>query len=782
MSALLDVQGIQSRTFGERGVARYLPELVAALERWFPDAVERYLINPSLSVAAALESLPPPTRLGIVDDIPSSAGVYHVGSPFEPDVELDLLWPRAARSRPLVVTLYDLIPELFPEIYLTDPPTRAWYRTRLNLIRQADRVLAISAASAADAVARLGIPEQRVVVVGAAAADRFQPPANRADALDTLRALRPEIEDGFLLYTGGIEPRKNIDRLLVAYSGLSERLRRAHQLVIVCRVLPHQRASLEERLRELGIAGRVQFTDYVSDEELTLLYGTTTLFVFPSIYEGFGLPVAEAMACGAPVVSSGTSSLPELVLREDARFDPRDVRSIQSTIERFLGDSSLLEELRESSAAVRPSWRDVAARTAAVYRELDGHRRRRPSRKRPRVAYVSPLPPQRSGVADYSYRLLEALSAYCDVDAFVDTLLGDQHAPPGVRLAAVSHFDIVERLRGGYDRLLICLGNSEHHVASLALLRRRGGVVLAHDVRLTGLYGSIPQQRPELDRRPFAQVLTEMYSGGLPKAILQVGALDPSDAHAHGIFMAREAIAAADRFVVNSHYAAHLARSDAAPADRHKVEVAPFAFPSPEEFEAPTKSGAELVIATFGVVAPVKQTEKVLEAFAVVAEAHPDAVLRVAGPPAGPGDYDHLRARAAELGLLNRVQLLGHVDQAEFRRLVTGTTIAVQLRAISMGESPASVGDCLAAGVPTIVSAVGAARELPDEAVVKVRPDVRADELGRMLLALAEDQPRQAALGRAGRALASERSFERVAKFIYERLVLSGAPGADIAA
>jgi glycosyltransferase involved in cell wall biosynthesis len=88
----------------------------------------------------------------------------------------------------------------------------------------------------------------------------------------------------------------------------------------------------------------------------------------------------------------------------------------------------------------------------------------------------------------------------------------------------------------------------------------------------------------------------------------------------------------------------------------------------------------------------------------------------------------------------------------------------------------------LAAGVPTVVSAVGAARELPDKAVVKVQPDVRADALGQMLLALADDGPKRATLRAAGQALASERSFEHAARFIYERLVLSGASGAEIAA
>jgi glycosyltransferase involved in cell wall biosynthesis len=782
MGVVFDVQGVQSRTFGERGVARYLVELTAAIERWFPNAVDRYLINPDLPVARALDLLPPPHRLGTVDDIPASSGVYHLGSAFEPDVSIDGLWPRAARPLRLVVTLYDLIPELFPETYLTDPRTRRWYRTRLGLVRGADRLLAISGATAADAAERLGLPSNRIVVVGAAASSRFEPPPSREAALAEVRGAMPDIEPEFLLYTGGIEPRKNIDRLLAAYAGLAEELKRKHQLVIVCHVLPEERARLEETLRGLGVAGRVHFTGYVSDQQLVSLYGATALFVFPSLYEGYGLPVAEAAACGAAVVASNTSSLVELVLDERARFDPYDIESIRSTVARSLTEPQLLEQLRRPGAYALDSWREVARRTVAVYEELEARPKRRRARRRPRIAYVSPLPPQRSGVADYSYRLLTPLSQYCEVDAFVDGSLGTQEGPPGIHVSALRQFAVLERLRGGYDQVLICLGNSEHHIAALDLLRRRGGTVLAHDVRLTGMYGFASLHRPELEPRSIQQILRETYEGSVPVEIGHSGSIGLEEAHTHHIYMAREAITAADAFVVHSHYAAHLARHDAAPEHRHKVQVAPFAFPDPALFSGSFPPPDERIIGTFGVVAPIKQTEKVVDAFSVVADKRGDCVLVVAGPPAGTGDYERLRERVKQLGLADRVRLLGDLDSESFRRTVAQTTVAVQLRALSMGESPASVGDCLAAGVPTVVTAVGAARELPDEAVVKVMPDIRPDLLGQTLLGLLDDAPRRASLQAAAQGLAREHSFEHAAQFLYERVVLGGRGVADLVA
>lgn len=784
MSALFEVGGVQSRGFGERGVARYLIELAGALERWFPESVERYLINPNMPVARALELLPPAHRIGTTEDIISTASrVYHVGSPFEPDVSLAGLWPPAVRPLPLAVTLYDLIPELFPETYLADPQVRTWYRTRLELLRRADRILAISRSTAADAIERLGLRPDRVVVVGAAAASRFAPPTSRQAALAEVRATMPEIQDGFLLYTGGIEPRKNIDRLLAAYSRLPRELRDEHQLVIVCRILPDQKERLERTLHGLGVADRVHFTNYVTDDQLVSLYGATTLFVFPSLYEGYGLPVAEAVACSAAVIASNTSSLVELVVEERARFDPYDIDSIGSTIAGCLTEPALLEHLRRPASYALDSWRDVGERTVAVYEELAAQPRvRRRARSRPRIAYVSPLPPQRSGVADYSYRLLERLSGYCDIDAFVDRSLGEHQGPPGVRVGAIAHFEIFEQLRGGYDQVLICLGNSEHHPAALNLLRRRGGVVLAHDIRLVGMYTYASLHRRELESRALPEILRDMYEGRIPAEVGQSGSIALEDVDAHHIFMAREAIAAADRFAVHSEYAGHLARSDAAQADRHKVCVMPFAFPDSGEFSSFGNPAAGSILGTFGMVAPVKQTEKVIDAFSVVARDRADCELVVAGPPAGAGDYERLREQVSRHGLTDRVRLLGHLDGEAFRRAVSQTTVAVQLRAMSMGESPASVGDCLAAGVPTVVTALGSARELPDEAVVKVPQDIRADVLAETLLALLDDMPRRASLGAAAQALARERSFEHAARFLYDEFVLTRRAGGRAAA
>jgi glycosyltransferase involved in cell wall biosynthesis len=717
-----------------------------------------------------IEPLVATGRMMFNDDIDGSqARIYHVGSPFE-YVPIDRLWPPAARSSGmrLAVTLYDLIPDLFPEIYLTNPGVLAWYKTRLGLVRRADRVLAISQATAQDAVERLGLPPEKVAVVGAGVSDRFRPPADREAALADLRETLPQIEPGFVLYTGGIEPRKNIDRLLEAYAGLPQALRERHQLVVVCRVLPAERAVLERSLRRLGIASRVLFPGFVGDAELLLLYQAAELFVFPSLYEGYGLPVAEAMACGSPVIASRSSSLVELVRDEEALFDPLESGSIGASLERCLADESLRARLRERRPGERHTWDAVAERTADVYEDLAALPR--PARRsRRRIAFVTPLPPIRSGIADYSYRLLAELVRHCDVDVFVDQEdLSTIEIPAGAFLERLRMFDLSERARGGYDKVVIALGNSEHHASALALLRARGGVVLAHDVRLTGLYGWCAAVRPELEPRGFRGALEAMYGWRVPPELGLEGGIDYESADRYGVYMAREVIAFCEQFLVHSRYAAQLARLDAAAADLSKIEILPFGFPDPGEF--PTGEADARVVGTFGLIAPVKQVAKVLEAFALLAEREPDLRLAIVGPPVGEEERLRYGLQAERLGIGERVEITGELPEADFRSRLAGTTVAVQLRATSNGESPASVADCLAAGVPTITTALGAVRELPDYTVVKVARDVSVTELAETISELLADSDRRAALRSAGSAYAQEHSFAYVAEQLYERL------------
>ncbi|MDQ4145081.1 MAG: glycosyltransferase family 4 protein [Actinomycetota bacterium] len=573
MSVLLDVQAVQNPLLSaERGIGRYTFELARAMERWHPGRVFRFLLSPDLPVPRrVVEGLSASGRLAFQHEVAAAPdGVFHVASPLEGS-RLQRIWPAQFRDMRLAVTLLDLIPARWPEFYMPDPAIQRAYSSRLNLFRIADRVITISEASARDAVDLLGLRRERVVVAGAGVSEHFQPPTEPASALRAVEERRPSVGAGYILYTGGADYRKNMDGLLTAYAGLPEDLKARHQLVIVGRLSADEGSNpFRERLEELGISHRVVLLGFVPEDELVLLYQACELFVFPSLYEGFGLPVLEAMACGAPAIAGRNSSLVELIEEEDALFDAANPNSIRAALERSLTDDALLARLRQSRLPERHTWRKVADTTAAVYEDLLGKPRR--GRRRQRIGYVAPLLAQASQESEEVYGLLGALRRHFQVDPFFYQASGEVSGLEAYRLAM---FETVEEVRGGYDAVLLWLGNTHLYAGALDLLRRRSSIVLARDVRLTDLYAWCARERPDIEPRGFYGAVQEMYSRRVPPFVGEDGGLDPDQADRYGILMAREAIRLSRRFFVRSHLDAKLARLDAGTEDSDKVSVLP---------------------------------------------------------------------------------------------------------------------------------------------------------------------------------------------------------------
>jgi glycosyltransferase involved in cell wall biosynthesis len=178
------------------------------------------------------------------------------------------------------------------------------------------------------------------------------------------------VRPGFLLYVGGVDYRKNLEGAIRGYSRLPAAMRDAHQLVIACNLPYHRRLSLRTFVMDLGIESRnLLLTGFVPDRELAALYRACELFIFPSLYEGAGLPILEAMTCGAPVAASGTSAMPELLGDPAATFDPADPADIARCIREVLDSPATLEALRGSSReqAALHTWERVAKRTIEGY-------------------------------------------------------------------------------------------------------------------------------------------------------------------------------------------------------------------------------------------------------------------------------------------------------------------------------------------------------------------------------------------------------------------------------
>lgn len=293
------------------------------------------------------------------------ADVIHVSSVFEGYVDNSVTSVPEVRRTPTLVTLYDMIPLMNPGTYLDpDPDYRNAYMEKVAHIQRADAVVAISASSAEEARRIAGLPADRVFEISTGCDAIFRPLAGSDPARSQVRE-KFGIAGEFVLYTGGSDERKNLVRLVQAYAALPAELRRGIPLVFAGRTHAPHVAQLCELGEELGLPeGSLHFTGYVTDAELVALYNECLLFVFASWHEGFGLPVLEAMACGAAVLASDASSIKEIATERSALFDPLDVDSIKHTLAHFLGNRDALLPLKQYSLqrAQAFSWDLVADR------------------------------------------------------------------------------------------------------------------------------------------------------------------------------------------------------------------------------------------------------------------------------------------------------------------------------------------------------------------------------------------------------------------------------------
>ncbi|UTT63000.1 glycosyltransferase [Microcella humidisoli] len=770
MSVHVDLRCLQDPTHPERGIPTYTAQLAVATEAARAHRDLLWVLSADGPVPRGARDLLHSGRVVRDDDhaVRDGADVLHITSPFyglPARIE-----PAPARYRATVATLYDLIPLRYPEVYLSSRHMVAAYRSRLELVRQADRVLSISRATTRDAIDLAGIDPGRIVTIGAGVSADHVPASDPSVAYDGARAALPDVRPGFVLYTGGWDFRKNLEGLLQGYAQLPRALRAQHQLVIVCSLQPQQREHLEHIARDLGVIDDFLLTGYVSDAVLIALYQSTALFVFPSLFEGFGLPVAEALACGAPCIVADTSSLVEIVPDPAGRFDPGDARSIADRMAAALTPGALRDDLLELAATQRYSWHDVAGRTLQAYDEA-APRRRAPLAARPRcrIALVSPMPPVASGVADYSARLLPELARHADVDVFAQAG-ADPIEVEGVRCFAAAALPAVRAAQGEYDDIVYSIGNSEYHYEVFAQARRhRGGTALLHDVALQGVLRLARTRRPDIVDVDALIALEALEAGDLVIEHAGYPAHRSPDYADLNRPLVRSIARRVDRLLVHSRFAASLARLELAPGDRADVQTVAFAhrtMPAPAE-------GPRDAVVSMGILSSVKQSVEVWEAFLLAATRHPHLVFALVGENhLDQQTLDRLQERARTTGVAGRVIATGRVSDAQYNAWLARAMVAVQLRATSRGESSAAVADCFAAGVPVIVSALGSALELPPGSVVRIPVTTRPDRIAAEIDDVISDPIRRQTLGSAARSHAVAHDFARAARDI---LIAGGA-------
>ncbi|WP_158743144.1 glycosyltransferase family 1 protein [Acidisphaera sp. L21] len=506
MHLVIDLQGAQSDS-RNRGIGRYSRALAMALAAQPREHAVSLLLNGGFSDATealrdAFAPLLPSSAIHVwhgpgrqtawkTADHPRRRAAEHIRAAVLAGLQPDLLLvastfegygddavtmlPAGMMPPPTVGVCYDLIPLSRPDLYLSSPLQQGWYFPRLQAMSHYDALLCISQSGAAEVRDQLKMPDASVTNIQAGVGLGFRP-ATPGDSSQERVLGRYRLKPGYILCVGAAEERKNLRGLINAYATLPEPMRRRHPLVLTCWNDSHQLPLLRGMIAQSGLTeAEVRLlTEFVPDADLPSLYRGCAVAVCPSFHEGFGLSVAEAMACGVPSLCSNASSLPEVMDHPAALFNPADPAAIAAAMRAVLENPNLALELARYglARAARFTWPLTASRTWDALEAASNLKSPARLARKPLLGIVSPV----KGAEDDLRRLLPGLARWYEV-----VLLTDDAQPDDVALRACfarrPTASLVDRTP---DRLLYRAGDDSSYAAlTLQLLDSYPGVVLA---------------------------------------------------------------------------------------------------------------------------------------------------------------------------------------------------------------------------------------------------------------------------------------------------------------
>lgn len=651
--------------------------------------------------------------------------------------------------------VYDIIPYVMKKQYLKSKEEYDVYMNFVESIRFCDRYLVISESVRDDMVSCLGFDRDKIDVIYGAYDRHFRQVGISENEKAELFG-RFGVKDGFIMCTGGDDYRKNIPGLIEAYSKLPEKLISAHQLVIVCKLSPDTQSKYREQIERLKLSGRVIMTNFVSNDELVRFYNLAYLMAFPSRYEGFGLPVVEAWACGTPVLTSNNSSLGEVAGEGAVLVDPFDTADITRGLEYALTDAELDKMLEVGQKRLKEifNWDNVASITHdALIKAAEtamgknsaggtggtGGTASTDSAKsaadslgdaRKRLAVFTPLPPLQSGISDYSEDIIRALSEWFDIDVFIDTgYTADCKFPSNVSVYPHTKYP---GMNGKYFDTMYQMGNSEFHVYMYDYIERFGGTLVLHDYNMNGVVCMLQSTGKQ---KLYERFVKADYSGEEAAGILSHGltqhtplnGLVVNPAHrviVHDIHLKKALIGRniGKKVFVIPHYA----KPEAAPEDTESIRTR-FGY-----------SKDDIIFAAFGIIAESKRIIPLLKAFSRVHDTEKNAKLLLCGKPVKAFERE-LERFIAQNGLKEYVNVTGFVNIDDFVSYIDICDVCFNLRYPYNGESSGSLARILAKGKPVVVNRIGSFDSVPDEACIKLpsvefmNEDGEVDEIYRVM-------------------------------------------------
>jgi glycosyltransferase involved in cell wall biosynthesis len=676
--------------------------------------------------------------------------LFHEATPYQ----IDDLVLYQLNVCPVVATFYDMIPMVFsqhywpPGTHYHDELTRAF-----RLITRADRLITISESARRDAQFYLGVPKDRIDLAYPYPDPMFRR-LPKAQVEATLRPLRVRLNvpGAYLMSLTHMHFSKNIEVLLAAYGQLPAALRRRVPLVIVFFLRDVDRELMHSYTERYGVTDTVVFTGLISDEELVALYNAATIVVHPSRYEGFGYPVAEAMSCGVPVITTTASSLPEVGGDAAVLVDPNDVKGLAEAIASLLDDSARRREMGELSLeqAKKFNPEQLGRNTLASYQAV-GEQLRRPRKPKPRVAFWSTLPPLKCGIADYSTELLKHLGDGQEIELFVD----DGYVPSYdiSDTYAVHHYSAFERRQQQrpFDTIVYQVGFSTMHDYMFDAIRKHPGVVVIHDLIWSYALYFVYSIRGRLDdfRRDIV-----MPEG--PQALREYDKLmrqrEPEKSPEFQAFFERHLLL---KWLVD-HSLAQLVHCEVSCDEllARYPNARPFAIDmgvvDPWQGLPPLRTSlvrtqlglpqSSFIVGAFGSIAPIKRIEACLEAFAQLLAHHPDSLFLIVGEEYLPEYGVQIKAYAERLGLLPKVRFTGRTPRQLFDSYLLACDTVLNLRYPPKQQMSAVLIRAIAAGKPVVISDIPEWSYFPEDFCHRIAADeAEVAHLAEHLIELADN-------------------------------------------
>ena len=717
---ILDLRCLQDPNYARRGVGRH----TLALLRHAP--VERNALRLVGLVDPDLPPLIDEAQELVLEQYTNAYAVMQADPAGEPPAAFVSLSPMThdnlfvgrllfdRRLRAAVV--YDFIPRRWPERYLPGARERLAYASAIRSLANCNRFMPISESAADDLMNILGVSRSAIKVTGAPLDPLFE----------KARLSAKSGHGRHILVVGGGDPRKNPDIVVEAHARCQSLQTGAGVPFVIAGTYSPADADRFKALavQHGGRADLIQVPGHVSEDELLAMYGRALAIVCPSWDEGFSLPVIEGMAAGVPVLASDIPAHRELVRDHSLLFKPGDAEALTDLLGRVATNVALRHLIVAQQSDVWPRFRarEVGARFwDALLAQPPQYAPRAPAVSRghrPRVAILSPLPPDRSGVADYTAVTCSELGRLVELHVFTEA--ERPNAIPAV--ASISPLSAFPHVAPRYDRVISVVGNSHFHVRIFEMLLRYGGACIAHDARMLGFYcillgrdRALSTASRELDRTVDDAELNDWLT---------------DEGRLKALFLDEIQDAASPMIVHSRVTAARInARRGKSPA------YLPFSIYRPWEkadLTAEKRAAArqrlgieehELAIVTFGFVDRGKAPADCIFALDILRGWGFRVSLHFIGEitPELLADLRHLSRR---LGVSENVQFAEQfVSEQTYRDALVGGDCAVQLRTYTLGGLSGALLDCTAAGLPTVSNrSLTIAVETPD-AYVSAIPD-----------------------------------------------------------